>query len=59
MKIWEISDYADLNTLHDHDDPIFWTLMEQFNDLTTNDQTPGWLLREAGDTYIIEMKKEE
>ncbi|UCH01696.1 MAG: hypothetical protein JSV20_07575 [Candidatus Bathyarchaeota archaeon] len=58
MTIWEISDYADLDALCDHDDSVFWTIMEQFLDLTRNDPTPGWLLRAAGDTQITELEKE-
>jgi hypothetical protein len=57
--IWEITDYADLDTLRDHDDPVFWDLMEKWLDFTTNDPTPGWLLREVGDTKLTEPKKEQ
>ena len=57
MIIWEISDYADLDTHRKHNDPIYWKLMEQFLDFTTNEATPGWLLREVGDTLITESKK--
>jgi hypothetical protein len=56
--LWEITDYADLDTLREHDDPIFWTLMEQWLDFTTNEATPGWLLREVGDTQITEAEKD-
>lgn len=55
--MWEISDYADFDALRDHDDPVFWNLMEQFFALTTNEPTPGWLLREVGDTQITEAKE--
>jgi hypothetical protein len=58
MTIWEITNYADLDALRDHDDPIYWSLIEQYLDLLTNEPTPGWLLREVGDTQITEKKKE-
>ena len=57
MVMWEISDYADFDTLRDHDDPVYWNLMEQFLDLTTNEPTPGWLLREVADTQITEAEE--
>ncbi len=55
--IWEISDYADFDTFRDHDDPIYWKLVEQFMEFTTSEPTPSWLLRKAGDTKITEPKK--
>jgi hypothetical protein len=58
MTIWEITDYADLDALREHDDQIYWTLIEKYLDFTTNEATPGWLLREVGDTQITELKKE-
>ena len=27
--MWEITDYADLDTMRDHDDPIFWNIIEK------------------------------
>jgi hypothetical protein len=59
MTIWEISDYADLDALRDHDDPIFWDLVEKWLDLQTNDPMPGWLLRGVGDTQITEKEKDQ
>ena len=56
--MWEISDYADFDTIRNHDDPVFWNIIEQFLDLTAHDPTPGWLLREVGDTKITEPKKQ-
>jgi hypothetical protein len=58
MTIWEITDYADLDALRDHEDPVYWTLIEQYLDLLTTEATPGWLLREVGDTQITEKKEE-
>jgi hypothetical protein len=55
--MWEITDYADLDALRNHEDPIFWNLIEQFLDLTAHEPTPGWLLRKVGDTKITEPKK--
>lgn len=59
MTIWEISDYADLDAMRDHDDPVFWDLVEKWLDLQTNDPMPGWLLREVGDTKITEKDKDQ
>ncbi len=55
--MWEITNYADLDALRNHDDSIFWNLMEQFLDFTAHEPTPGWLLREVVDTQITEPKK--
>ncbi len=56
--IWEISDYADLDTLRDHDDPVFWETLEKKMKFLTMEPTPGWLLRKVGETKITEPKKE-
>ena len=56
--IWEITDYADLDTLRDHDDPVFWDLIEKKFTFLTNEPTPGWLLRKVGETRITESKTE-
>ena len=55
--IWEISNYADLDALRNHDDPIFWKLMEQKLDFMTSEPTPSWLLRNVGDTLITEKEE--
>ena len=55
--IWECSDYADFDTFRDHDDPIYWKLVEQSLALGTSEPAPSWLLREVGDTKITEPKK--
>lgn len=52
----EITDYANLDTLRTRDDPVFWNLIEQFLGLSAHEPTPGWLLREVGDTQITEPK---
>jgi len=57
MVMWEISDYVDFDALRDHADPVFWGLMEEFFSFTSNDPTPGWLLRKVGDTRITESKE--
>ena len=56
--MWEITDYGDLDNMRDHDDPVFWDLIEKKFSLLTNEPTPGWLLRKAGDTKITESKEE-
>jgi len=56
-EFWGISDYADFDTFRNHNDPMWLKLMEQAMEFTTNEPTPAWLLREAGDTKITEPKK--
>lgn len=55
--IWEITDYADYDTLRNHDDPIWIKLSEQAMDFGTDEPIQTWLLREVGDTKITELKK--
>jgi hypothetical protein len=57
--MWEITDYADLDTLRNHEDAVFWDLLEKKFAFLTQEPTPGWLLRKVGDTKITESKKEE
>ena len=57
--MWEITDYADLDTLRNHDDQVFWDLIEKKYAPLMHEATPGWLLRKVGDTKITEAKKEE
>lgn len=57
--IWEISDYADFDTLRDHDDQVFWQTLEKKMNLLTNEPTHCWLLRKVGETKITEPKKEQ
>jgi len=56
--LWEITDYADLDIMRDHEDPIFWDLIEKKFSFLTNEPTPGWLLRKVGDAKITESKEE-
>ena len=56
---WEITDYSDLDTLRNHEDPLFWDLIEKKFSFLMPEPTPGWLLRKVGDTRITESKKEE
>lgn len=56
-QFWAISDYADLDTLRNHDDPTWLKLIEESMEFGTPEPTPNWLLREAGDTIITEPKK--
>ena len=37
--MWEITDYADLDTLRDHEDPIFWNLIEKKFSFITHEPT--------------------
>jgi hypothetical protein len=56
--LWEITDYADLDALRNHDDPVWLKLSEESMTYGTPEPTPNWLLREAGDTKITEPKEE-
>jgi hypothetical protein len=56
--MWEITNYSDLDTMRYHDDPVFWDLIEKKFSYLTNNPTPAWLLRKAGDTKITEGKDE-
>ena len=56
--MWEIRNYTDLDTMRNHDDPIFWDLIEKKFSYLKNDPAPAWLLRKAGDTKITEGKEE-
>lgn len=57
VEMWEISNYADLDTFRNHDDPTWLKLMEKSMEFTTNEPAPAWLLREVSDTKITEPKK--
>lgn len=54
VSIWEATDYGDLDTWRNHEDPEWLKLAGQFLGFTTSESTPGWLLREMGDTKITE-----
>ena len=57
--MWEITDYADLDSLRNHEDPVFWDLLERKFSFLTPEPTAGWLLRKVGNTKITEAKKKE
>jgi len=56
-QFWECSDYADFDTDRKHDDPTWLELWKQITGFCTPEPTPAWLLREAGDTKIVEPEK--
>jgi len=55
--LWECTDYADLDTWRNHDDPTWVALGKQFGEFTPPEPTPSWLLREVGDTKITEPEE--
>jgi len=57
VDFWECTDYADLDTWRNYDDPNWLRLGEQEMEFMTGEPATAWLLREAGDTKITEPKK--
>jgi len=51
---WECSDYADFDASRKHDDPTWLGLFKKLMEFTTPEPAQSWLLREVGDTRIIE-----
>ena len=60
-QLWEVSKYADFDNSLEYveKDPIALKVWEQMMDMMTPDPLPAWLLREAGDTKILEPKKKK
>ena len=57
VDLWECTNYADFDTWRNHDDPTWLRLGVESMEFATADPAPAWLLREAGDTKILEPKK--
>jgi len=57
--LWECSSYADFDNsiVNIEKDPVALKVWEQMMDYMTPEPTTCWLLREAGDTKILEPKK--
>jgi hypothetical protein len=51
---WQCTDYGDFDTWRNHDDPTWLDLGKQAIEFATSEPLPAWLLREAGDTKILE-----
>jgi hypothetical protein len=56
-SFWECSIYADFDVWRNHDDPTWLKLVEQIMDFWTPEPTPGMLLREVGDSKVIEPER--
>jgi len=58
-QLWECSNYADFDNsiANIEKDPIAVKVWEQMMDMMTPEPVTCWLLREAGDTKILEPKK--
>ncbi len=54
---WECSSYGDFDAMRNHADPAWVKLWEKLMELMTPEPIPAWLLREAGDTKILEPAK--
>ena len=52
--IWECKKYSDFDNWREHKDETWMRLGEDFGDLATNEPGESVLLREIGDTKIIE-----
>ncbi|MFQ5871837.1 MAG: hypothetical protein ACE5IB_06740 [Candidatus Geothermarchaeales archaeon] len=57
--MWECGKYGDFDTSREHDDETWIRLNEEASDFFTPDPGEAVLLREIGDTRIIEPKKRE
>jgi hypothetical protein len=55
--LWECSNYADFDTWRNYDNPTWVKLWKQAVEYCTSEPVVSWLLREAGDTKILEPKK--
>ncbi len=57
-QLWEIAKYGDLDAARDHEDKEWARLQQEMTDLMeAHTDVPALLLREIGDTKIIEPKK--
>jgi hypothetical protein len=56
-SFWECSVYADFDAWRNHDDPTWIKLVKQLMGFWTPEPTPATLLREVGDSKIIEPEK--
>ena len=56
-SFWECSVYADFDTWRNHDDATWLKLVNQIMDFYTPEPTPGLLLREVGESKVIEPEK--
>ncbi|HEY7588827.1 MAG TPA: hypothetical protein VIB49_08825 [Thermoplasmata archaeon] len=57
MAMWECSRYADFDAWREHDDPTWNRLNGEIQDFFTEEITEAVLLREIGDTRILEPPK--
>ena len=53
-SIWECKTYSDFDAWREHNDETWIRLGEDFQDFLTNEPAESMLLREIGDTKIIE-----
>ena len=56
--IWECDGYKDFESWREHEDETWNRLMEELSDFFTNEPLEAVLLREIGDTKIIERESE-
>jgi hypothetical protein len=57
MVMWECSRYADFDSWREYNEPTWNRLNEEIQDFFTEDNPEAVLLREIGDTRILEPKK--
>lgn len=58
-SLWECRTYGDFDALREHDDAEWMSLNEQMSDFFTPEPGESVLLREMGDTKILEPAAEE
>ena len=56
-SLWECTTYGDFDTWREHDDETWMRLNEEAGAFFNNDNGESVLLREAGDTKIIEPEE--
>lgn len=57
-SMWECSTYSDFDTFREHDDETWMRLNQEAVDFFTEEPGESVLLREIGDTMILEPKEE-
>lgn len=51
---WQFDEYADLDAAREHDDETHLQLLNEVQDFFVEGTDFAWLLREAGDTRVLE-----
>lgn len=57
VQIWEVGKYGDLDAARNHEDKDWARLQQEMQNLMGHTEVPALLLREIGDTKIVETEK--